>query len=83
MGKKLKEVSENHQVICITHLAQIASLGDRHYSVIKKPMNGRTVTSISALSDSDRVSEIAKLIGGESITESTIQSAKELIYGEK
>jgi len=83
VGKKLKEVSENHQVICITHLAQIASLGDRHYSVIKKPMNGRTVTSISALSDSDRVSEIAKLIGGESITESTIQSAKELIYGEK
>jgi len=83
VGKKLKEVSENHQIICITHLPQIASLGDAHYSVVKHIDNGRTLTSIRLLSDDERVSEVAKLLGGESVTESALQSARELIFEER
>jgi len=83
VGKKLKEVSLNHQVICITHLPQIASLGDAHYSVSKNVDNGRTLTNIRILSDNERVAEIAKLLGGESVTESALQSARELIFEER
>jgi DNA repair protein RecN (Recombination protein N) len=83
VARKIQELSTHHQVLCITHLPQIASLGDVHYSVSKSVDNGRTLTNIRILSDNERVAEIAKLLGGESVTESALQSARELIFEER
>jgi DNA repair protein RecN (Recombination protein N) len=82
VGNNLKEVSLKHQIICITHLPQIASIGDTHYAVEKEISENRSRTKISILNDQERVSEIAKLIGGEKITDSAIQSARELLSQE-
>lgn len=79
VGKNLKEVSRNHQVICITHLPQIASMGDLHFCVEKEVKANRSRTKIRPLGKEERVMEIAKLMGGEKVTESTIQSARELL----
>ena len=79
VGKNLKEVSEKHQIICITHLPQIASMGDAHYCVEKEVHYDRSRTKIYLLKGKERVTEIAKLIGGEKITESATQSARELL----
>jgi DNA repair protein RecN (Recombination protein N) len=79
VGKNLKAVSQKHQVICITHLPQIASMGDVHYSVDKEIQSGRTRTIVRQLNAEDRVLEIAKLLGGEKITDSTLATAKELL----
>jgi DNA repair protein RecN (Recombination protein N) len=79
VGKNLKAVSHKHQVICITHLPQIASMGDVHYSVDKEIQSGRTRTIVRQLNADDRVVEIAKLLGGEKITDSTLATAKELL----
>jgi DNA repair protein RecN (Recombination protein N) len=79
VGRNLKEVSNKHQVICITHLPQIASMADFHFSVEKKLQENRTQTIIRNLSKEEQISEIAKLLGGEHITESTIQNARELL----
>jgi DNA repair protein RecN (Recombination protein N) len=79
VGKKLKEVSAYQQVICITHLAQIAGFADTHYTVAKSTRDGRTVTSMERLSADERVMEIARMLSGEKITETTINHAKEII----
>jgi len=79
VGKKLKEVSAYQQVICITHLAQIAGFADTHYTVAKSMRDGRTVTSMERLSADERVMEIARMLSGEKITETTINHAKEII----
>ncbi|MBN2225102.1 MAG: DNA repair protein RecN [Deltaproteobacteria bacterium] len=79
VGKKLKEVSGYQQVICITHLAQIAGFADTHYTVVKSARDGRTVTSLERLSADERVMEIARMLSGEKITETTINHAKEII----
>ncbi len=79
VGKKLKEVSGYQQVICITHLAQIAGFADTHYTVVKSTREGRTITSLERLSADERVMEIARMLSGEKITETTINHAKEII----
>ena len=79
VGHYLKEISKNHQVICITHLPQIASMGDRQFCVEKETMDNRTFTKIRQLTQAERVKEIAKLLGGDKITETNIQSARELM----
>lgn len=79
VGKSLKDVSKKHQVICITHLPQIASKGDRHFCVEKKVTADRSRTTVRILDDEGRVHEIAKLIGGEKVSEAAIQSARELL----
>ncbi|MBN2031308.1 DNA repair protein RecN [bacterium] len=79
VGKNLKDVSGKHQVICITHLPQIASISDIHYRVEKKVKDERSHTTIRRLNEKERVMEIAKLIGGEKVTESALQSARELL----
>jgi DNA repair protein RecN (Recombination protein N) len=79
VGKKLKEVSGYQQVICIPHLAQIAGFADTHYTVAKSARDGRTVTSKERLSADERVMEIARMLSGEKITETTINHAKEII----
>ena len=79
VGKVLKELSESHQIISITHLPQIAAFADHHYSVYKKVVNERVVSSIQKLSDSESVTEIAKLLSGEKISQANIEAAQELI----
>jgi DNA repair protein RecN (Recombination protein N) len=79
VGSKLRDISKNHQIICITHLAQIASLGDYNYKISKKSDSTHTYTDLNLLNEVDKVNEIARLLGGLSITESTIKNAEELI----
>ncbi|MEZ4908266.1 MAG: DNA repair protein RecN [Saprospiraceae bacterium] len=79
MGKILKSISQNHQLINITHSPQIASEGDYHYFVFKNVVGQKTFTNISLLSEEERVLEIAKMLSGDPPTESAIKNAKELI----
>ncbi len=79
VGLALKRLSKTHQIICITHLPQIASMGDQHY-VVEKIVEGETTqTHIRKLSCDERAVEIAKLLGGQSVSETHIQAARELI----
>ncbi|MCQ2545411.1 MAG: DNA repair protein RecN [Clostridia bacterium] len=83
VGRKLREISESHQIICITHLPQIAACGSSNYRICKHADETMTYTTIDALSDEEQVSEIARLLGGENITETTLASARELISASK
>ena len=80
VGKKLKQLSENAQVICITHLPQIARYADRHFLVEKKVVGEQTLISAKPLTDSERVTEIARMHGGEE-TEVGLAHARELLNG--
>ena len=82
VGIKLKETAYNKQVICVTHLAQIASLADKHLLIEKKIENNRAVTTITPLSFEGRTYELARIIGSE-ITETNLQSAKEMLESAK
>lgn len=79
VGKKLRLLSRFHQIICITHLPQIARFGDYHYKISKHVENGRTVTSIASVSNEERIKELARMMGGEKITKATIDHAKEML----
>ncbi len=79
IGHKLREVARHHQVLCITHLPQVASLGDRHLRVKKEEVDGRTVSSILPLSREERVEEIARMLGGLRISDLTRQAAAEML----
>ena len=79
VGTQLKRVAENRQVICVTHLAQIAAMGDTHLLIEKKAEGDRTFTSVSPLSYEDRINEIARIMSGAQITENLYNSAKELL----
>jgi DNA repair protein RecN (Recombination protein N) len=79
VGQALKSLAQEHQVMCITHLHQIASLADEHFLVTKTQRAGRTETLIQSLNSPERESEIARMIGGEEITEITLQHAREII----
>jgi DNA repair protein RecN (Recombination protein N) len=79
VGRRLKALGRNHQVICITHLPQIASAGDRHFSVVKRVEDNRSTTVIRGLNPDERIVEIAKLIGGETVTQAALASARELV----
>ncbi|HWR73668.1 MAG TPA: DNA repair protein RecN, partial [Nitrospirota bacterium] len=79
VGKKLKRVAGNRQVFCITHLPQIASLAGRHYGVSKTVKKERTLTEVRLLEERDRVDEIARMLGGKTITEATLTHAAEMI----
>jgi len=79
VGQSLKELSRYHQVIAITHLPQIAGMADQHYLIEKITKGTRVISSIKKLKDSDRVTEVAKLLSGEKVTESSLESARQLI----
>lgn len=83
VGKKLREISKNHQIICITHLPQIAAMGDQSYKIFKKSDDDATFTYVQQLSDEERIDELARLLGGEVITETTRQNARELVEASK
>ncbi len=79
VGRTLKKLSKTHQLICITHLPQIASVADHHYVVEKTTSQNTTQTQIRKLSEDERAIEIAKLLGGQSVSATHVQSARELI----
>ncbi|MEK6600824.1 MAG: DNA repair protein RecN [Candidatus Binatota bacterium] len=79
VGKKLKKVAASHQVLCVTHLPQIAALADSHYVVRKEVAKGRTFTEVKKLNDKERVEEVARMLGGVKITEKTKRHAEEMV----
>ncbi|MGE5861726.1 MAG: DNA repair protein RecN, partial [Ignavibacteria bacterium] len=79
VGQALKALAQYHQIIAITHLPQIAGLAEQHYTVEKKIFENRAITSLKKLQDHERIREIAKLMSGEKITDSSLKGAKELM----
>ena len=79
VGEKLAELAGDRQVLCVTHLPQLAAMADTQFSIVKLQRGGRTFTQVNKLSDTGRQEELARLIGGETVTETTLQGAGELI----
>ena len=79
VGKKLKQLSRTKQVLCITHLPQIASFADQHYLIEKKEASGRTKTSVRALDHEERTKEIARMVSGAKLTETSLKHAEQMI----
>jgi DNA repair protein RecN (Recombination protein N) len=81
IGEKLRQLSAHHQVLCITHLPQIASFADRHLTVRKSTSGKETNTTVRVVQGTERIEELAEMIGGQRITETTRTQAKELLEG--
>lgn len=79
MVRMMKEISKNHQVICITHLPQVAGQGDLHYFVYKDNSSAKTVSKIKLLEEEGRIQELAKMIAGATPSASALESARELL----
>lgn len=79
VGRKLRELAERHQVLCVTHLPQIAAQADRHHAVRKRVERGRTLTEVVPLGDEARVEEIARMLAGETVTEAARENARQLL----
>ncbi len=82
IGKKLKQVAENCQVLAITHIPQVVAMGDRHLKVLKADQEKRTTASARYLDFDGRIAEIAAMISGEKTSESSVESARELLLEE-
>ena len=81
VATKLREIAQSHQIICITHLPQIAAAGEQNYKIYKDSDQTSTYTHIEFLDPAAKIREIARLIGGTTITDTTLRSAEELIGG--
>jgi DNA repair protein RecN (Recombination protein N) len=79
VGKKLKALAKSNQVLCVTHLPQIATFGDHHYVIEKKESAGRTHTSIHEVTGSDRTDEVARMLSGAKLTETSRKHAEQMI----
>jgi len=79
VGRKLVDLANHHQIICITHLPQIAKFSDHHFSISKQVSGGRTKTVIRRLNATERIEEIARMLGGEKITQATLDHAREML----
>jgi len=79
VGRRLKNLSESNQVLCVTHLAQVAGFADRHYSVEKREVNGRTVAEIEELTGDARTREIGRMLSGQKVTPEALKHAEQLI----
>ena len=78
VSEKLAVIGRGHQVLCITHLPQIAAMADLHYEILKKVEQGETSTRIRTLTQEESVRELARLLGGARITSNVLASAKEM-----
>ena len=83
VAEKLRAVSKNKQVLCVTHLPQIAAAADVHLLIAKTEREGRTYTQVTALDRPGRTREIARIIGGAEITETTLRSAGEMLQSDR
>jgi len=79
VAEKLHSVAKNKQVLCVTHLPQIAAMGDTHMLIAKSERDGRTYTTVTPLDHNGRMLEVARIIGGANITDTTLKSAEEMI----
>ncbi len=79
VGKKLADLARIHQVVCITHLPQIAKFGTHHFRISKQVSGGRTVTTIKPLDKNDRIKEIARMLAGSTITKTALEHASEML----
>ncbi|MEO5988398.1 MAG: DNA repair protein RecN [Candidatus Eisenbacteria bacterium] len=79
VGERLRRLAEHRQVICVTHLPMIAALAGCHFTVAKRVTSGRTVTRIEALEPNERVEELARMLAGERVTDTTRRQARELL----
>ena len=79
IGKRLRALGRFHQVLCITHLPQVASQAEHHWCVEKSQLKDRMVTRVRRLNGMEREQEIARMIGGETVTKKTRETAAELI----
>ena len=81
IGKKIRNLSDESQVVCITHLPQVAKFANTHLLVAKEFGEGETDVSVDALSEEERVVEIGRMLAGKSVSEKTFEVARELIKG--
>jgi DNA repair protein RecN (Recombination protein N) len=79
VGRKLKSLARGNQVLCVTHLPQIASFADRHFCIEKREHGGRTRTSIVALSSEERRQEIARMLSGAKVTDASLKNAEQML----
>ena len=79
LGKRLRFVAGGRQVICVTHLPQVASQGESHHHIFKKVEHERTIVSARRLIGKERVQEIARMLGGVEVTQTTIRHAREML----
>ena len=79
VGKKLKELSRTSQVLCVTHLPQIATFADHHYRIEKKECAGRTKTTVRNITGDERTEEVARMLSGAKVTESSLKHAEQMI----
>jgi DNA repair protein RecN (Recombination protein N) len=79
VGKKLKTLSKGQQVLCITHLPQIAAFGDQHFLIEKTEKRGRTQTDVRRMEDAERTQEIARMLSGAKLTETSLKHAEHLL----
>ena len=79
VGRKLKTLSKGQQVLCITHLPQIAAFGDQHFLIEKTEKRGRTQTEVRRMEDSERTQEIARMLSGAKLTETSLKHAEHLL----
>ncbi len=80
VGSKLRSVSRISQILCVTHLPQVAAFADHHHRVMKREVGGRTLATMSCLTGDERVREMARMLGGAQVTEQSMLHAKELIF---
>jgi DNA repair protein RecN (Recombination protein N) len=79
VGKKLKSLSRSNQVLCVTHLPQIATFADHHYVIEKKESGGRTRASIRPVAGAERTEEVARMLSGAKLTETSRKHAEQMI----
>lgn len=83
VGRKLKKLSTGQQVLCITHLPQIAAFGDQHFLIEKTEKRGRTQTEVRRMEDTERTLEIARMLSGEKLTETSLKHAEHLLQSSR
>jgi DNA repair protein RecN (Recombination protein N) len=83
VGRKLKALAGAHQVLCVTHLPQIASFADQHFYVEKMEQEGRTVTRARRLEDNERAAELARMLSGARITDTVLKHARDMLRAAK
>jgi DNA repair protein RecN (Recombination protein N) len=79
VGRKLKTLAKRQQVVCITHLPQIAAFADQHFLIEKSDKDGRTRTSIRRMEEAERAREVARMLSGAKLTESSLEHARSLL----
>ena len=78
VSEKMNQLGRNHQIICITHLPQIAAMADAHYLIEKSVENQSTVSNIHQLNEEQSIEELARMLGGVEITQTVLDSAREM-----